>query len=93
MAMGCECGPLKMQRTCVSKDSRLYIFWLSDPRSHRVHREANTIKRGPGSDDGLTAQVLRDIAPTKKPKFHICPHCNTSSRTHRDTLDIATPKP
>ena len=28
--------------------SRLYIYYFSDPRSHWVHRKANTIKRGWG---------------------------------------------
>ena len=26
--MGCESGPLKMQRTCVGKASRLFIYGL-----------------------------------------------------------------
>ena len=32
-------------KASIGKSSRLH-FWFSDPRSHRVHRKANTIKRG-----------------------------------------------
>ena len=38
-------------------------FWFSDPRSHWVHRKANTVKRGWGFVNDLFAQVLNDIAP------------------------------
>ena len=50
-------------------------FYFSDPRSHWVHRKANTIKKDEVLLNGLLAQVLSDIAP--KPSttfsFQICP--------------------
>jgi hypothetical protein len=41
-------NPFKMLRTHIGSSSRLYSFHFSDPRSHWVHRKANTIKRGWG---------------------------------------------
>ena len=69
MAMRCECGPLKCKGQSIGKSFKTLHFWLSDQRSHWVHRKANTIKRGWGVDHDSIAQVLRDIAPKPSTTF------------------------
>ena len=94
MAWTCGCGPLKMLRKHIGKSSKTLHFWLSDPRSHWVHRKDNTIKTGWGFDHDLVAQMLSDIAPqilkhfstfhlSKPLNVHLGPTIS-SLRTHRD---------
>ena len=41
-----RCGPLKMLRIYIGNKLKTLHFYFSDPRSHLVHRKANTIKKG-----------------------------------------------
>ena len=99
MARTCDCGSLKMLRKHIGKSFKTLHFWLSDQRSHWVHRKANTIKRGWGFDHELVAQVLEDIAlktlnhiltsPSIKTLSQTRSHQNINIRTHRVNQDRA----
>ena len=56
MAIGCEGWTPQNAKDMDWQSFKTLHFWLSDPRSHWVHRKANTIKRGWGFDYDSIAQ-------------------------------------